>query len=127
MAPSVAEEKANSGSLSEKVSITSNRIAIKRCIKRKSNSEIVSTYQTFFIWLTRRRMFELEFLLLRQPRDPLALDRCVSASLGAPEARQKPIVVDTLVHGGLTPQEINQAVRAQAAADGSLYFVDLPR
>jgi iron complex transport system substrate-binding protein len=42
-----------------------------------------------------------------------------------PEARQKPIVVDTLIHGGLTPQEIDQAVRKQAAAGGSLYFVDL--
>jgi iron complex transport system substrate-binding protein len=44
-----------------------------------------------------------------------------------PEARQKPIVVDTLIHGGLTPQEIDQAVRRQVAAGGSLYFVDLPK
>jgi iron complex transport system substrate-binding protein len=42
-----------------------------------------------------------------------------------PEASQKPVVVDTLIHGGLTPQEIDQAVRRQAAAGGSLYFVDL--
>jgi iron complex transport system substrate-binding protein len=44
-----------------------------------------------------------------------------------PEARQKPIVVDTLIHGGLTPQEIDEAVRTQVAAGGSLYFVDLPK
>jgi iron complex transport system substrate-binding protein len=44
-----------------------------------------------------------------------------------PEARQKPIVVDTLIHGGLTPEEIDQAVRKQVAAGGSLYFVDLPK
>jgi iron complex transport system substrate-binding protein len=44
-----------------------------------------------------------------------------------PEARQKAIIVDTLIHGGLTPQEIDQAVRSQAAAGGSLYFVDLPK
>jgi iron complex transport system substrate-binding protein len=44
-----------------------------------------------------------------------------------PEARQKPIIVDTLIHGSLTPQEIDQAVRSQVAAGGSLYFVDLPK
>jgi hypothetical protein len=44
-----------------------------------------------------------------------------------PEARQKAIIVDTLIHGDLTPQEIDEAVRRQAAAGGSLYFVDLPK
>jgi iron complex transport system substrate-binding protein len=44
-----------------------------------------------------------------------------------PGASQKPVVVNTLVHGGLTPQEIDQAVRKQIAAGGSLYFVDLPK
>ena len=43
------------------------------------------------------------------------------------EAKQKPIIVDTLIHGGLTPQQIDQAVRRQVAAGGSLYFVDLPK
>jgi iron complex transport system substrate-binding protein len=44
-----------------------------------------------------------------------------------PEARQKAIIVDTLIHGDLTPQEIDEAVRRQPAAGGSLYFVDLPK
>jgi iron complex transport system substrate-binding protein len=44
-----------------------------------------------------------------------------------PGVSQKPIVVNSLVHGGLTPQEIDQAVRQQVAAGGSLYFVDLPK
>jgi iron complex transport system substrate-binding protein len=44
-----------------------------------------------------------------------------------PDACRKPVVVNTLVHGGLTPQEIDQAVRQQVAAGGSLYFVDLPK
>ena len=44
-----------------------------------------------------------------------------------PEASRKPIVVNTLIHSGLTPQEIDQAVRKQLAAGGSLYFVDLPK
>jgi iron complex transport system substrate-binding protein len=43
-----------------------------------------------------------------------------------PEASEKPVVVNTLIHGDLTPQEIDQAVRNQVAAGGSLYFVDLP-
>ena len=42
-----------------------------------------------------------------------------------PEAARKPIVVNTLIHGGLTPQEIDDTVRRQAAAGASLYFVDL--
>jgi iron complex transport system substrate-binding protein len=44
-----------------------------------------------------------------------------------PEATRKPVVVNTLVQSGLTPQEIDQAVRKQVAAGGSLYFVDLPK
>jgi iron complex transport system substrate-binding protein len=44
-----------------------------------------------------------------------------------PDASRKPVVVNTLVRCGLTPQEIDQAVRNQAAAGGSLYFVDLPK
>jgi iron complex transport system substrate-binding protein len=43
------------------------------------------------------------------------------------EARAKPVVVNTLIQGDLTPLEIDQAVRNQLAAGGSLYFVDLPR
>jgi iron complex transport system substrate-binding protein len=43
-----------------------------------------------------------------------------------PEARDKPIVLNTFIHGDLTPQQIDQAVRNQVAAGGSLYFVDLP-
>src|ERR1700677_4616005 len=43
-----------------------------------------------------------------------------------PEASQKPVVVNTLIHSGLTPGEIDQAVRKQIADGGSLYFVDLP-
>jgi iron complex transport system substrate-binding protein len=42
-----------------------------------------------------------------------------------PEASQKPVVVNTLIHSGLTPGEIDQAVRKQIADGGSLYFVDL--
>ena len=42
------------------------------------------------------------------------------------EARNKPIVLNTFIHGDLTPQQIDQAVRNQVAAGGSLYFVDLP-
>jgi iron complex transport system substrate-binding protein len=44
-----------------------------------------------------------------------------------PEARKKPIVVGTVLQGGFTPEEIDQAVRKQVAAGGSLYFVDLPK
>ena len=44
-----------------------------------------------------------------------------------PEASRKPIVVNTLIQGGLTPQEIDDAVRKQIAAGGSLYFVDLAK
>jgi iron complex transport system substrate-binding protein len=44
-----------------------------------------------------------------------------------PEAKQKPVVVNTLIHSGLTPGEIDQAVRKQIADGGSLYFVDLPK
>jgi iron complex transport system substrate-binding protein len=44
-----------------------------------------------------------------------------------PEASQKPVVVNTLIHSGLTPGEIDQAVRKQIADGGSLYFVDLPK
>jgi iron complex transport system substrate-binding protein len=44
-----------------------------------------------------------------------------------PDATRKPVVVNTLVQSGLTPQEIDQAVRKQVAAGGSLYFVDLPK
>src|ERR1700691_5720697 len=44
-----------------------------------------------------------------------------------PEARQKPIVVDTLIHGGLTPQENDQAVRRQVGAGGGRVVVDLPK
>jgi iron complex transport system substrate-binding protein len=43
------------------------------------------------------------------------------------EASLKPVVVNSLIPAGLTPQEIDEAVRKQAAAGGSLYFVDLPR
>jgi iron complex transport system substrate-binding protein len=42
-----------------------------------------------------------------------------------PEAAGKTIVVNTFIPIGLTPQEIDDAVRKQAAAGGSLYFVDL--
>jgi iron complex transport system substrate-binding protein len=44
-----------------------------------------------------------------------------------PEAAQKQVVVSTLIRSGLTPLEIDQAVRKQIAAGGSLYFVDLPK
>jgi iron complex transport system substrate-binding protein len=44
-----------------------------------------------------------------------------------PEASRKPVVVNSLIHSGLTPLEIDQAVRKQIAAGGSLYFVDMPR
>ena len=44
-----------------------------------------------------------------------------------PEVSGKPVVVNTLIHGDLTPQEIDQTVRNQLAEGGSLYFVDLPR
>ena len=44
-----------------------------------------------------------------------------------PEVRGKSVVVNTLIHGDLTPEEIDQAVRNQLATGGSLYFVDLPR
>jgi iron complex transport system substrate-binding protein len=44
-----------------------------------------------------------------------------------PEASQKQVVVNTLIRSGLTPLEIDQAVRAQIASGGSLYFVDLPK
>ncbi len=42
-----------------------------------------------------------------------------------PEATLKPVVVNTLIHGDLTPQQIDDAVRKQVAAGASLYFVDL--
>jgi iron complex transport system substrate-binding protein len=42
-----------------------------------------------------------------------------------PEATLKPVVVNSLLHGNLTPQQIDDAVRKQLAAGGSLYFVDL--
>jgi iron complex transport system substrate-binding protein len=35
------------------------------------------------------------------------------------------VVVHTVLQGGLTPEQIDEAVRRQAAAGGSLYFVDL--
>jgi iron complex transport system substrate-binding protein len=41
--------------------------------------------------------------------------------------RPKSIIVNTLVKGGLTPQEIDKAVRTQIANGGTLYFVDLPK
>jgi iron complex transport system substrate-binding protein len=44
-----------------------------------------------------------------------------------PEASLKAVVVNTLIRSGLTPLEIDQAVRKQMAAGGSLYFVDLPK
>ena len=44
-----------------------------------------------------------------------------------PEAAHKPIVVNTLIQGGLTPQQIDDAVSKQAAVGGSLYFVDLAK
>jgi iron complex transport system substrate-binding protein len=44
-----------------------------------------------------------------------------------PDASQKPVVVNTLIHGSLTPEEIDQAVRKQVNAGGTLYFVDLPK
>jgi iron complex transport system substrate-binding protein len=44
-----------------------------------------------------------------------------------PEASGKPVVVNTLIHSGLTPLEIDQAVRKQIADGGSLYFVDLAK
>ena len=44
-----------------------------------------------------------------------------------PEAAQKPVVVNTLIQSGLTPEQIDQAVRTQITAGGSLYFVDLPK
>jgi iron complex transport system substrate-binding protein len=44
-----------------------------------------------------------------------------------PEASQKPVVVNTFIQSGLTPAEIDQAVRNQIAAGGSLYFVDLSK
>jgi iron complex transport system substrate-binding protein len=42
-----------------------------------------------------------------------------------PEVAGKTIVVNTMLRSGLTPQEIDDAVRKQAAAGASLYFVDL--
>jgi iron complex transport system substrate-binding protein len=44
-----------------------------------------------------------------------------------PEASRKPIIVNTVVEGGLSPQEIDQAVRTQIADGGTLYLVDLPK
>jgi iron complex transport system substrate-binding protein len=44
-----------------------------------------------------------------------------------PEASRKPVVVNTLIRSGLTPLEIDRAVRKQIASGGSLYFVDLPK
>jgi iron complex transport system substrate-binding protein len=43
------------------------------------------------------------------------------------EASQKPVVVNSLIRSGLSPQEIDDAVRKQIAAGGSLYAVDLPK
>jgi iron complex transport system substrate-binding protein len=42
-----------------------------------------------------------------------------------PEAAGKPVVVHTVLAAGLTPEQIDEAVRRQAAAGASLYFVDL--
>ena len=44
-----------------------------------------------------------------------------------PEAVGKPVVVNTLIQGGLTPQQIDDAVTKQVSAGGSLYFVDLSK
>ncbi len=43
------------------------------------------------------------------------------------EAVHKPVVVNTVLPEGLSPQEIDDAVSRQAAAGGSLYFVDMTR
>lgn len=42
------------------------------------------------------------------------------------ETAGKPVVVHSAMQSGLSPREIDDAVRAAAAAGGSLYFVDWP-
>ncbi len=44
-----------------------------------------------------------------------------------PEAKLKAVVVHTLLESGLTPQQIDDAVRKQVSAGGSLYVADLAR
>jgi iron complex transport system substrate-binding protein len=43
-----------------------------------------------------------------------------------PEAVGKPVVVHAAMQSGLTPRQIDDAVRQAAASGGSLYFVDWP-
>jgi iron complex transport system substrate-binding protein len=43
-----------------------------------------------------------------------------------PEAVGRPVVVHSAMHSGLTPRQIDDAVRQAAAEGGSLYFVDWP-